>query len=187
MPLAPTPPAQRCMQAGCLNLGFQRCNPKPLAGKHGQTLAVPVGCGGKGWSCVATGWVGARRQPGQRKGKRNAAEVLMGSGASCQELPARAGELRAAGAFTPRCLYGNIMGKRELLPFWPLHPGWLTDEMGQIHPSRTLGFPAQSDHVAISQPLGRSYKEQRFSLGCGFCVRSLHWCLRWRKPKVCFA
>jgi len=41
----------------------------------------------------------------------------MGSGVSCRGLLARPGELHAAGAFAERCLYGNIMGKHELLPF----------------------------------------------------------------------
>lgn len=61
-----TPPAQRCMQVRCLNLGVWHCNLKPLAGKHGQTSVVPVGCGGKGWSCAAAGWVEAEKQLGQR-------------------------------------------------------------------------------------------------------------------------
>lgn len=42
--------------------------------------------------------------------------------------------------------------------------------MGQIHPSRTVGFPAQSGRIEMSQPLGRSYKERHSGLGCGFCI-----------------
>lgn len=86
MPPATTPPAQRGV------FGFRCCNPTPLAGKRGQASVVPVGCGGKGWSCAAAGRVGAGREPERRRGKENAAEGLGGHPAG---EPHAAGGLRS--------------------------------------------------------------------------------------------